>query len=143
MDGLTDLDERLLSALRQDGRAPIAALAARLGVSRATVSSRIEKLTARGVIIGFTVRVREDADRSAVRAVSFIEVVGRSTDTVIDRLRGLSEIQSLHTTNGGWDLVAEISCRDLGAFDEVLRRIRATEGVVNSETSLLLSSVLR
>src|SRR5699024_5395293 len=35
MERLTDLDERLLAALRNDGRAPIAALATRLGVSRA------------------------------------------------------------------------------------------------------------
>jgi DNA-binding Lrp family transcriptional regulator len=78
-----------------------------------------------------------------VRATSFIEVEGRSTDRVIARLRGFPEIQSLHTTNGGWDLVAEIACPDLPAFDDVLRRIRSIEGVVNSETSLLLSSVLR
>src|SRR5699024_3323200 len=43
MERLTDLDERLLAALRNDGRAPIAALATRLGVSRATVTSRIDK----------------------------------------------------------------------------------------------------
>ncbi|MBB5832398.1 Lrp/AsnC family transcriptional regulator [Brachybacterium aquaticum] len=143
MERLDDLDRRLLSELRTDGRAPISALAGRLGVSRATVASRIERLTADGVIVGFTVRVRDTADPATVRATSFIEVEGRSTDRVIAQLRGLPEIQSLHTTNGGWDLVAEIACEDLAAFDDVLRRIRAIEGVVNSETSLLLSSVLR
>lgn len=143
MERISDLDERLLSALRKDGRAPIATLAAQLGVSRATVSSRIEKLTARGVIVGFTVRVRDYAETAAVRATSFIEVEGRSTNRVITLLRGFPEIQNLHTTNGGWDLVAEIACTDLPAFDDVLRRIRSIDGVVNSETSLLLSSVLR
>lgn len=143
MERLADLDERLLAALRNDGRAPIAALAARLGVSRATITSRIDKLTAAGVIVGFTVRVRDYAEASTVRATSFIEVEGRSTDRVIVHLRGFPEIQSLHTTNGGWDLVAEIACPDLPAFDDVLRRIRSIDGVVNSETSLLLSSVLR
>lgn len=143
MERLTDLDERLLAALRNDGRAPIAALATRLGVSRATITNRIDKLTAAGVIVGFTVRVRDYAEASTVRATSFIEVEGRSTDRVIVQLRGFPEIQSLHTTNGGWDLVAEIACPDLPAFDDVLRRIRSIDGVVNSETSLLLSSVLR
>jgi DNA-binding Lrp family transcriptional regulator len=142
-DRLTDLDRRLLGALRADGRAPIAALAQRLGVSRATVSHRIEKLTAQGVIVGFTVRVRDYGQAAPVRAISFIEVEGRTTDRAIEALRGFEEIQNLHTTNGGWDLVAEIACADLAAFDGVLRRIRAIEGVVNSETSLLLSSVVR
>ncbi|MDN5685264.1 MAG: Lrp/AsnC ligand binding domain-containing protein [Brachybacterium sp.] len=36
-----------------------------------------------------------------------------------------------------------MACPDLPAFDDVLRRIRSIDGVVNSETSLLLSSVLR
>jgi len=78
-----------------------------------------------------------------VRAVAFIEVEGRSTDHVIRELRGFPEISSLHTTNGGWDLVAELRAETLLDFDRVLGAIRRIEGVINSETSLLLSSVLR
>lgn len=143
MQALSDLDQRLLSALRRDGRAPVTQLAAQLGVSRATVSARMEALAAQGVITGYTVRVREASAVGQVRAMALIEVEGRTTDRVIAKLRGFEEIQALHTTNGGWDLVAEIVCRDLAAFDGVLRRIRGIAGVVNSETSLLLSSVLR
>lgn len=143
MSALTDLDQRLLAALRRDGRAPVTHLAAQLGVSRATVATRMEALAGQGVIAGYTVRVREPASLGEVRSVSFIEVEGRSTDRVIARLRGFEEIQALHTTNGGWDLVAEMICADLAAFDRALTRIRATPGVVNSETSILLSSVLR
>lgn len=143
MRALTDLDQRLLAALRRDGRAPITRLAEQLGVSRATVATRMEALAGQGVITGYTVRVREPASLGEVRAVSLIEVEGRSTDRVIARLRGFEEIQALHTTNGGWDLVAEMVCADLAGFDRVLTRMRAIPGVVNSETSLLLSSVLR
>lgn len=142
MERLTDLDRRLIAALRKDGRAPISSLAQQLGVSRATVTSRIEKLTASGVIVGFSVRVREDADLSRIRAISFIEVAGTNTDRAIDELRGLPEIIALHTTNGAWDLVAEISCTDLRDLDRVLRLMRGVKGVLNSETSLLLSSVV-
>ncbi len=75
--------------------------------------------------------------------MSLIEVEGRTTNEVIKALRGLPEIQALHTTNGGWDLVAEIRCDSLLEFDLVLGRIRAVDGVINSESSLLLNSVLR
>ncbi|WP_144794394.1 Lrp/AsnC family transcriptional regulator [Kocuria palustris] len=143
MTQISELESRLIAELRADGRAPIAALAERLGVSRTTVSRSIDRLVARGVIIGFTVRTRDSTADDRVRAVSFIEVQGYTTDQVISSLRGLPEIMGLHTTNGGWDLVAEISCRDLKAFDDLLRRIRAIRGVMNSETSLLLSSVVR
>lgn len=138
-----DLDRALLAALRADGRAPVAALARELKVTRATVTHRIERLMSSGVIVGFSVRVRDEVDPLEVRAISLIEVEGRNTDTVIRRLRGLPEITALHTTSGGWDLVAELHAVSLGHFDRVLGRIRSIEGVVNSETSLLLSSVLR
>lgn len=140
MERLTDLDKRLLSALRNNGREPIATLAQMLGVSRATVTKRIDRLTASGVIVGFTVRVRDQAEIDQVRAISVVEVEGRTTDHVIRELRGFPEIQALHTTNGGWDLVVESS---LVAFDDMLRRIRGIDGIVNSESSLLLSSVMR
>jgi DNA-binding Lrp family transcriptional regulator len=143
MTALDDLDRRLISALREDGRASIASLARNLGVARATVNSRLERLLSTGTVVGFTVRVRDELDPLAIHAISFIEVVGRSTDRVIRQLRGFPEIIALHTTNGGWDLVAELRTETLADFDHVLGRIRRIEGVVNSETSLLLSSVLR
>lgn len=142
MATLDALDRQLLAALRVDARESTASLARKLGVTRATVTSRLERLQSSGTILGFTVRVREDRDPNLIRAVAFIEVEGRSTDHVIRQFRGYPEIEALHTTNGGWDLVAELRTASLGDFDRVLARIRSVEGVVNSETSLLLSSVL-
>lgn len=143
MTPLTDLDRRLLSALREDGRASVASLARRLDVARATVNSRLERLVASGTIVGFTVRVRDELDPLAIHAIALIAVEGRTTDRVIRQLRGFPEITALHTTNGGWDLVAELRTESLIGFDQVLGRIRGVDGIVNSETSLLLSSVLR
>ena len=140
---LDETDRRLLSLLREDGRTPVAELARLLGVARATVTSRIERLVSSGTIIGFSVRVRDELDPIAIHAITLIEVQGRTTDQVIRALRGFQEIRALHTTNGGWDLVAELRTETLAEFDAVLGRIRLVDGVVNSETSLLLSSVLR
>lgn len=143
MKELDELDQQLISALRADGREPVATLARRLGVTRATVNSRLDRLVESGTVLGFSVRIREEHDPRSVRSISLIEVEGRATDAVIKRLRGFPEIQSLHTTNGGWDLVAEVRTNSLASFDRVLGRIRSVEGVLNSETSLLLTSVLR
>ena len=143
MERLSELDRRLISELRRDGRAPVSALAERLKVSRATVTKRIDRLTAEGVIVGFSVRVRDPSETGEVRAVSFIELYGRATSQVIAELRGYPEITALHTTNGGWDLVAESSCTDLQEFDLLLTRLRGIRGIMNSETSLLLSSIVR
>lgn len=135
-----DLDRRLIAALREDGRAPISNLAASLGVSRATVQTRLDRLLDTGAVLGFTIRAREDSG-DAIRAVMLIEVNGRSTTQVIRQLRGLPELHSLHTTNGKWDLVAQLRADNLHHFDRVLREVREISGITNSETSILLSSV--
>ncbi len=136
-----ELDRRLISVLREDGRAPISKLGTILGISRATVQSRLDRLVETGAVLGFTVRFRQDYDVDAIRAIMMIEVSGKSTTAVIRKLRGLPELHSLHTTNGTWDLIAEIRADSLTDFDRVLREVRTIDGVLNSETSILLSSV--
>lgn len=135
------LDHALISQLRNDGRAPLSKLAASLGVSRGTVQNRLDRLLASGALLGFTIRVREDTDAGTVQAIMMIEVAGKSTSQVIKRLRGMPELRKLHTTNGAWDLVAEVLTSSLAEFDRVLREVRMIDGVLNSETSILLSSV--
>ncbi|MFW7269644.1 Lrp/AsnC family transcriptional regulator [Gluconacetobacter sp. Hr-1-5] len=134
-----NLDRRLIAVLRGDGRAPVAKLATILGVSRGTVQTRLDRLQESGAILGFTVRARQHADD--ISAIMLIEVAGRSTSAVIRSLRALPELHALHTTNGTWDLIAEIRTDTLANFDRTLREVRQIDGVLNSETSLKLSSV--
>lgn len=141
MQAFDELDHALIAALREDGRAPVSKLATILGVSRATVQTRLDRLVESGAVLGFTLRVRQDYDVDAIRAIMMIEVVGRSTTAVIRQLRGLPELHALHTTNGSWDLIAEIRASSLRDFDRVLREVRTIDGILNSETSILLSSV--
>jgi len=78
-----------------------------------------------------------------VRAITLLEVEGRTTNHVIKLLRGLPEVQALNKTNEGWDPVAEIRPPPSVYFDRILSQIRTVDGVLNSESSLLLNSVLR
>ncbi|EXL09361.1 Lrp/AsnC family transcriptional regulator [Aquamicrobium defluvii] len=133
-------DQRLITILRHDGRCSLSDLAAELGITRATVRARLERLKKTGEIIGFTVILRSDAIDLPVRGIMMIEVGGRSADSVIGALNGFPEVSSIHTTNGKWDLVVELGTSDLIEFDQVLRRIRLIPGITNSETSLLLAT---
>ncbi|WP_316858358.1 Lrp/AsnC family transcriptional regulator [uncultured Cohaesibacter sp.] len=135
------LDRDLISLLRNDGRAPLSKLADILRVSRGTVQNRLDRLLESGAILGFTVRVREDYELDGIKAIMLVEVVGKSTSQVIRKLRGIPELHTVHTTNGAWDLVAEIQAASLSDFDRVLREVRLIDGVLNSETSLLLSTI--
>lgn len=135
------LDQRLIALLRADGRAPIAQIAAALHVSRGTAQNRLDRLIQAGVILGFTVRVRPDIDERLIRALMTIQLAGKTTTAVIARLRGIPEIRALHTTNGTWDLIAEIGVDTLPDLDRALGTIRAIDGIRSSETSILLTSM--
>ncbi|MBB3945188.1 DNA-binding Lrp family transcriptional regulator [Rhizobium skierniewicense] len=137
---MDDLDTRLVTLLRHNGRRSISDLALETSSSRATVRARIERLEQSGAILGFTVILRADAVEEAVRGIMMIEIQGHVTEKVIRALGGFPEISEIHTTNGRWDLIAELSASTLAGFDSVLRRIRLVPGITGSETSLLLST---
>ena len=137
---MDDTDRRLISALRHNGRAAISDLAVELGVSRATIRSRLERLMESGEILGFSVILRSDAFEQPVRGIMLLSIEGRGTDRIVARLRGMPQITAIHTTNGKWDLVLELGTDTLAALDEVLRKIRLIEGISASETNLYLAT---
>lgn len=137
---IDDKDRKLISLLRENARLPVSSLALHLKVSRATVQNRIKRLTDSGVIQGFSIRLKTEVETSRVRAITLIQARARKTNEVLKSLTGLPEVQALHTTNGRWDIVAEISTENLQEFDSTLTYIREIEGVANTETSLLLTS---
>ena len=137
---MDDKDRQLIALLRQNARLPVAALAQSLEVSRGTVQNRINRLIAHGTIQGFTVRVPQEAEPARIRAITMVSVDGERTERIIKQLRGYPEIAEIHTTNGRWDLVLELSTESLEAFDQALRSIRQIKGIAGSETSLLLST---
>lgn len=134
------LDQRLIAALRGNGRAGISELAAILGVSRATVRSRMERLERDGQILGYTVVLRGDVQEMPVRGIMLIGIEGRGTEKVVRQLTGIGEVGAIHSTNGKWDLIAEIGAETLADFDEILRRVRLIDGIATSETNLLLAT---
>lgn len=137
---MDDVDRRLIGLLRANARTPVAKLAKSLQVSRGTVQNRLTRLERDGTIAGYTVRVRAQVDEQQIVALMTIAVEGTRQEAVLRTLRGDPSIVTLYTTNGRWDLVAEIRADSLHGFDQVLSRVRLVEGISGTETSLLLST---
>ncbi len=133
-------DLQLLALLRQDARTAVATLATRLGVSRGTVSNRIHRLEDQGVITGYTVRLRPDAEAGRITAWMSIGVEGNQTRAVIATLLGEPGVAGLHDTNGRWDLLAELRAATLSELAEVLERVRLIKGIAATETSIHLQT---
>jgi DNA-binding Lrp family transcriptional regulator len=137
---MDETDRQLIALLRANARATVASIAKTLHVARGTVQNRIAKLERDGTIAGYTVRLKPQAEQHRIAAFMSIAVEGNRVDSVLRTLRGDPAIEALHTTNGRWDIVAQLRADSLEAFDRVLGRIRQVEGIASTETSLLLSS---
>ena len=133
-------DQQLISLLRKDARTSVATLAHKLGVSRGTVSNRITRLEDAGVIVGYTVRLRPDAQPSEISAWMSVAVEGNEGRSVIASLLGEPGVACLHDTNGRWDLLAELRAGSLAELSQVLERIRLIRGISNTETSIHLQT---
>ncbi len=136
---MDDLDRRLIGLLRDNARLPVASLAQHLGVSRGTVQNRIDKLVASGEILGFTLRLKSEEMTHGVRAITLVNEQAKNVRSVVQALRQIPEARAIHTTNGRWDVMVEMAADDLAALDAALSRVRRIDGVVATETLILLT----
>jgi DNA-binding Lrp family transcriptional regulator len=135
-----DLDRRLLALLRKDARAPIARLSKSLGVSRATVYARLQKLQQSGIIEGFTVRLNPEIDRRQIRAHVLIKVSGKLARATESQLQAMPEITALHAISGVYDLIAELEAASSAELNELIDRIGELQGVEKTTSSILLAT---
>jgi DNA-binding Lrp family transcriptional regulator len=137
---MDEVDNKLLALLRQNARMSIATLAAKLKVSRGTVTNRLNKLEQEGIIVGYTVMLRPDVKPNQIKAWTSIAVDGNRTREVIANLMGEPGVAVLVDTNGRWDLLAELRAENLQDLAKVLERIRLLKGIANTETSIHLET---
>jgi len=138
--GLDDIDRELLGLLRDNARTSVVTLAKQLRIARATVQNRLTRLENQGVIVGYTVRLKPAAEPHRIRALMSVAVQGNYMADVLRALRGHPNVATIHSTNGRWDLIAELHADTLEHFDRVLAAIRLLDGIANTETSILLST---
>lgn len=134
------IDQQLLSLLRKDARTSVATLARKLGVSRGTVSNRITKLEDTCTIVGYTIKLRPEAEPERIKAWMGVLIEGNTTRQVISSLLGEPSVVALHDTNGRWDLLAEVEAASMKELSDALERIRLISGIRSTETNIHLAT---
>lgn len=137
---MDELDERLLEALRENARSPAAALARRLGLSRTTVQSRLDRLERTGVIAGYTVRVAEGAEAARVHAYVLMTVGLKSASQVGTAIRRMPAVRRLQSVSGPFDLIAWVSAPTVAQLDQQIDALGALDGVERTTSSIVLST---
>jgi DNA-binding Lrp family transcriptional regulator len=134
------IDEKLILALRENGRASTAQLARLVDRSRTSVQSRIERLERQGVIVGYEVRLSPEHGLGAVRAHVMIKVGPKETRPVTEALRAIPQVRVLHSVSGDVDLIAVAATGSVAEMDQVIDRIGALDGVERTSSSIILST---
>ena len=137
---LDPMDRQLLALLREDARAPTAELARKLGLSRTTVQSRIDRLHRQRVIVGYTVVVPDEVEAALVRAHVLITLFPKQAAAIEQALRRIPEVRVLHSVSGPFDLIAIVAAASIGELDTLIDRIGALDGVERTTSAIVLST---
>lgn len=133
-------DRRLIALLREDARQPITSLAQVLGLSRASVYARMDRLERDGVIAGYTVRLGSDYDERLIRAQIMLKVAPRLTQALERKLMQMPELITLHAISGEYDMIVLVEAEGVSALNDVVDRIGVLDGVEKTTTSILMAT---
>jgi DNA-binding Lrp family transcriptional regulator len=137
---MDDLDQHLLTRLRDNARAPVAELARALGLSRTTVQSRLARLERSGVIAGYAVRLSDTHESAQVHAFVMLTVEPKQATAVAAALRKLSGVRRLQSVSGAFDMVATVEAPSVSEMDALIDEIGAVRGVERTNSSIVLST---
>jgi len=138
---LDDIDRRILTVMQENCRLPLAKIGEHVGLSAPSVMERIKKLEDGGII-------------SAYRAVVNARMLGKDITAFIgvstghphgiDRFEAeiepLDDVLECHHVTGGHTLILKVKTRNTSSLEELISSIRSIEGVVRTETMVVLST---
>ncbi|MBK8730859.1 MAG: Lrp/AsnC family transcriptional regulator [Tetrasphaera sp.] len=134
----------ILRALRGNGRISIAALAAEVGISRASAYSRIESLTRAGIITGYTAQVDPTRLGLGVSALVFCSVQPQSWSPFLQAISEMPDVESARVMTGEHDIMLVVHSVDLESMQSlVIGTVAALPEVTKIETVVVLSEVFR
>ena len=137
---LDETDRQLLALLREDSRRQVSSLAEALGVSRATVYSRIARLEEERIITGYTVRVGAEHHRRMIRAHVMIKVLPKYMRETERVLAAFPQLTALHAVAGEYDMMAEIEADDPEALNDLIDEIGMLDGIEKTTSSIILAT---
>jgi DNA-binding Lrp family transcriptional regulator len=137
---LDDLDARLLRELDAAPRVGVLELSRRLGVARATVQARLDRLVARGVIATFAPTLDPVALGYGVTAFATLEIRQGRGAHVLEHLREIAEVLEVHTITGQGDMLCRVVAQSNADLQQVLDRVTQFPEIVRTSTVIALSN---
>ena len=135
------LDARLVRLFTDDPRMSVLEASRVLGVARATVQARLDRMQRDGVIAGWGPRIDPAALGYDVVAYCSLTIAqNRGHSAVVQALEQIPEIQEVHTVSGESDLLARVAARSNSDLQRVLDSIVATGTIMRSSSVIVLNT---
>jgi DNA-binding Lrp family transcriptional regulator len=134
-----DIDEKILQALKENARMTFVDIGRSVGLSEGAVRNRIQALVDSGVIRRFTVEV---ATSVGVRALTMISVdPSTPTSAVSEAVGRMNVVERIYEITGEYDIAVVVSSPDIEAVNRCIEEIRGVEGVVRTNTMIVLRTL--
>ena len=140
---MDNLDRKLVAVLSENSRMPTSRIARRLGVTRSTVQSRIDRLIRDGVIERFTVDLGSDYESRLVKAHVLIKVDQALTGIAHARLRKFTQVTAMYAVSGEYDMIAIVAAESTVELNRLLDTIASLDGIARTTSSVVLETTLR
>ena len=132
-------DQDLLKLLQENSRRTVSDIARKMGLSRATVQHKMERLERTGVIQGYTIKINPILERQNVSAYVMISVVPKKNNTIVRQLFSIPQMEMLCTISGQYDMIAKITESTTQTLDQILDQIANLDGVEKTLSHIVLS----
>jgi Lrp/AsnC family transcriptional regulator, leucine-responsive regulatory protein len=137
-------DEAIVELLQIDGRATLADIGDRVGLSAPAVKRRIDRLLRDGVITGFAALVDHAKLGRPIQAFTELQFAG---DTRVQHIAGVArdipEVEAVFTLAGDPDAVVWLRVRDTLHLTQTIDRLRSTGSVTGTKTLMVLDTWVR
>jgi DNA-binding Lrp family transcriptional regulator len=136
------IDQQIVALLRENARRSFQDIGGRVALSAPAVKRRVDRLESEGVIRGYSAVVDPAAIGWPTHALVFLFCEGRMSAGEVRRaVAKHPEVEAAYTVAGEASAILHVRARDTRHLEETLERIRDTQGISRSETSVVLSTL--
>ncbi|MCS7098516.1 MAG: Lrp/AsnC family transcriptional regulator [Candidatus Methanomethyliaceae archaeon] len=138
---LDELDRLILNRLQENARTSFSKIAKEAGVSEAAVFLRVKRLQKIGVIKAFRAIVSPSQVGKSLSAFILVKADPKKYQNVLEVIKKLDEVTEAYDVTGPYYLILKVDVADKNALAKVIDAVGAVEGVMSTETAIILSEV--
>ncbi len=136
-----ETDRKILNVLLSDSRLSYRSVASKVGVSAATIISRVGRLERGGVVRGYTAVVDYDKLGYDIDAIINMRIAKGRLFDVEKRIAANPSVVAVFDVTGDFDSMVLAKFRNRRGLDGFLKKVQAYEFVEATNTVLVLNTI--